>query len=695
MSAIPKELFERARLLRETITKYRTLQHEKDISLISPEALDSLKYEIAALEEKYPELITPDSPTQRVAGAPAPFLQKVKHVVAQWSFNDAFTEDDIRAFDARVRKISGGSPTYSLELKIDGLKIVLTYTKGMLVTAATRGDGTVGEDVTHNIRTIASVPQKLARPIDLIAEGEVYLTRSGFTKLNTLRRSLGEAEFANPRNAAAGSIRQLDPSIAATRPLGVFVYDVAATSETFPTTQSEELVYLAELGLPVNPEHQHVDSIEDIQTYWKKWQGSAREHVDYQIDGIVLKVESKAMQEVLGYTGKAPRFGVAYKFPAEQATTVVEDIQVQIGRTGALTPVAHLRPVRIAGSTVSRATLHNYDEIERLDVRIGDTVILQKAGDIIPEIVSVITSLRTGMEKKVREPKVCPICGSSVERKIIGGKLQTEMSAAMYCSNPSCFAIEKEYLIHAVSKKGLDIPGLGEKIVEQLMNEGLVKDMADIFALTVGDLMPLERFAEKKADKIVESIMTAKKIPAAKFFFALGIHHVGEETAELIAEQSTKFKTQKPNRTQNTKIESLADIILHFPRITKEQWMSVEGIGTIVAESLVAWFADPVHQALLHKLIVEGVSVVFPEQRALSDLVWAGKTFVLTGELASFTRDEAKAIIKEKGGSVSSSVSRKTDFVVAGKEPGSKYDMARELGVKILNEEEFIKLLSV
>ncbi|MFA6502792.1 MAG: NAD-dependent DNA ligase LigA, partial [Candidatus Paceibacterota bacterium] len=333
----PKEAYERAKQLRSAITKYRALQHEKDETPISPEALDSLKYELASLEERFPELVTPDSPTQVVAGAPVPFLKKVKHRVPQWSFNDAFTEDDLRAFHERVCKVSGAPQTYDVELKIDGLKIVLTYEQGKLVTAATRGDGVTGEDVTHNIRTIRSVPTRLARPVDLVAEGEVYLTRSGFAKLNAERQSRGEPLFANPRNAAAGSIRQLDPAIAAERPLGVFIYDVAASSEAFPQMQSEELSYLAELGLPVNLEHRHADTIEDIFAYWKKWRGNARDKVDYQIDGIVLKVESKSAQELLGYTGKAPRFGIAYKFPPEQVETILEDIVLQVGRTGKLT----------------------------------------------------------------------------------------------------------------------------------------------------------------------------------------------------------------------------------------------------------------------------------------------------------------------------------------------------------------------
>ncbi|TSA43760.1 NAD-dependent DNA ligase LigA, partial [bacterium] len=457
-----KAVKERAAQLREAITKYRALQHEKDTSPISPEALDSLKYELAELENTYPELVTPTSPTQVVAGAPLPFLKKVKHKVPQWSFNDAFTEDDIHAFDERVRKVSGRVPTYDLELKIDGLKIVLTYEKGVLATAATRGDGIIGEDVTHNIRTIRSVPQKLERPLDIVVEGEVYLTRSGLKKLNTSRKREGEPEFANPRNAAAGSIRQLDPSIAAARPLEVFVYDTAQTSEPFPPTQSDELEYLSKLGFPVNPEHRHADSLDEVFAFWQKWQGSAREKLDYQLDGVVLKVESRAQEELLGYTGKAPRFAIAYKFPPEQVQTVLEDIVLQVGRTGKLTPVAHLRSVAVAGSTVARATLHNEDFIQEKDIRIGDTVILQKAGDVIPEVVSVIQELRPKGAKPWKFPTHSSLCGGNgaIER-VLG-------EAAHRCKVAGSFEQQSRKLAHFAGKSALDIAGMGRETVRLL-----------------------------------------------------------------------------------------------------------------------------------------------------------------------------------------------------------------------------------
>lgn len=682
------------KLTRE-IEMHRQAYHVADQPSISDEAYDSLVLELETLEEIYPEYAHPNSPIRRVGGEPLQAFQKVRHAMQQWSFDDVFDHAELVAWDKKVKKllekeaqhstfnIQHSSPEYVCELKIDGLKMILTYENGVLIQGATRGDGTIGEEVTENLRTIKSVPLKLSQEnVNGVFVGEVWLPHKELVRINEERAKKNEPLFANPRNAAAGSMRQLDSKVTASRRLNSFVYDIdqITNGKDFPETQEKELELLRQLGFQVNEHFRVCRNVEEIESYYEEW--SAKRHaLPYGLDGIVIKVNEKQLQDTLGYTGKAPRFGVAYKFPAEQATTVVEDIQVQIGRTGALTPVAHLRPVRIAGSTVSRATLHNYDEIKRLGVRIGDTVILQKAGDIIPEIISVIESLRTGEEKKVREPKQCPICYSPVERKSIGGGAQIGESAALYCSNPRCFAIEKEYLIHAVSKKGLDIPGLGEKIIEQLMNEGLVRDMADIFALTAGDLAPLERFAEKKADKIAESIASAKTVPAAKFLFALGIHHVGEETADLITRSMI-------GRTKNLK-----DIIKSFPRVTKEEWMAIPGIGDIVAESLVAWFTDTEHQELLKSLEDEGVRVVFPEKRNTAGEPWQGKTFVLTGELSSFTRDEAKAMIKSKGGSVSSAVSAKTDYVVAGEHPGSKYDTAKELGVKIVDEEEFKRML--
>lgn len=683
--------------LSQEIERHRLLYHTADQPTISDEAYDSLFQELQALETLYPEYALPNSPTTRVGGAVQKAFRKVHHITRQWSFDDVFDHAELIAWDRKVKKLldkeSQGSQLqasveYVCELKIDGLKMILSYERGQLTQGATRGDGEVGEEVTENLRTIKSVPLALStEEVDGVFVGEVWMAEKELARINEERAKRGEPLFANPRNAAAGSIRQLDSKVTAARRLDSFVYDIdqitLAGKESFPKTQVEELALLKNLGFQVNPHFRLCRSVEEIESYYEEW-NEKRHTLPYGLDGIVIKVNEKRLQDALGYTGKAPRFGVAYKFPAEQATTVVEDIQVQIGRTGALTPVAHLRPVRVAGSTVSRATLHNYDEIRRLDVRIGDTVILQKAGDIIPEIVSVITTLRTGKEKKVSEPKTCPMCGSSVERRVMQND---ELSAALYCSNKKCFAIEKEHLVHAVSKKGLDIPGLGEKIIEQLMNEGLVKDMSDIFALTAGDLSPLERFAEKSAEKLSDAIAKAKRVPLAKFLFALGIHHVGEETADLlVVSLRGKFgsgHTLTPGRFGRIMAQLGADDIL-----------AIRGIGVIVGKSLEEWFGADSHQQFLEALTEEGVKLVLPVIKTENEQPWQGKTFVLTGELTSFTRDEAKAIIKEKGGSVSSSVSRKTDFVVAGENPGSKYADAKKLAVPIVDEDEFKKMLS-
>lgn len=661
--AAPKDVRARVAKLKTTIQKYRALAHEQDLSPISPEALDSLKYELANLEEQYPELVTSDSPTQVVAGAPLPSLRKVRHAISQWSFNDAFTEEDIRAFDERVRKMSGIIPSYDLELKIDGLKVVFTYKKGELVLAATRGDGTFGEDVTHNIRTIAEIPAQLTRPVDLVAEGEVYLTRSGFEKLNANRNIEGEALFANPRNAAAGSIRQLDPKIAAQRPLGAFLYDAALSSEALPDSQTEELAYLSGLGLPVNREHQHIDSLEGAFAYWKKWHGSARTTVDYQIDGVVLKVESRAVQEQLGYTGKAPRFAIAYKFPAEQVETVVEDITLQVGRTGKLTPVAHLRNVAVAGTVVSRASLHNEDFIKEKDIRIGDTIILQKAGDIIPEVVSVMKELRPTGAKVWHFPTHSALCGGdgSIER--------SPGEAAHRCKDPGSFEQQARKLIYFAGKSALDIDGLGRETVRLLMEHELVSTFDDFFELTLEELLTLPGFEKKKASKLITAIAAARTVSLDRFLTGLGIPHVGEETALLLA---TQFRT----------ITALAT--------PGDALVETEGIGPIIGRSISEWFKEKNNRELLAHLskYLDIQEVNLPVKGPLS-----GQTVVITGTLPTLSRTDAEAKARKAGGKISASVSSKTSFVVAGDTPGSKFNRATQLNIPVLDEAEFLKRL--
>lgn len=668
-----REARERVAKLRELVTHHAHQYHTLDAPEISDDAYTALERELRALEEKYPELAHTDSVTQRVVGEAMPFLAKVRHTIPQWSFNDAFTEEEVRAFDERVRKVSGTVPTYDLELKIDGLKVVFTYKKGVLATAATRGDGVVGEDVTHNIRTIREVPARLARPIDLIAEGEVYLTRSGFEKLNALRQAQGESEFANPRNAAAGSLRQLDPKVAAERPLGAFLYDVAQTSEIFPETQSGELAYLKELGLPVNPEHTHTDSLEEVFKYWQKWKGSAREKVDYQLDGIVLKVESRSAQETLGYTGKAPRFAIAYKFPPEQVQTIIEDIVLQVGRTGKLTPVAHLRPVAVAGSTVARATLHNEDFIREKDIRVGDTVILQKAGDVIPEVVSVIRELRPTKGPNSAKPWKFPthssLCGGdgNIERV----PANSGKSAAHRCKVSGSFEQQARRLVHFAGKSALDIALMGRETVRLLMEHDLISDVDDMFELTKDELLTLEGFEETKAAKLIAAVETATKVPLDRLLIGLGIPHVGEENAFLLA----------------THFGALAKL----GAASEETLSHIEGIGPIIGKSVADWFTNADNRALLVRLgkHLKVQRVVAPSKGPLT-----GQTIVITGTLPTLSREEAEARVRRAGGKPAGSVSAKTSFVVAGENPGSKFDKAKQLDVRVISEIEFLKKLS-
>jgi DNA ligase (NAD+) len=516
---IPADIRTRYEKLKDSINHFRVQYHVYDKLEISDAALDSLKHELSQIEEEYPAIIAPDSPSQRVAGKPLPQFKKVRHEVEQWSFNDCFSPDELREFDARVKRFLGAShvPTYTCELKIDGLKIVFTYEKGILKTAATRGDGVIGEDVTQNVKTIESVPLSLARPIDIIVEGEVWMSASNLAALNKKRAEEGLPLYANPRNVAAGSIRQLDPALAAARKLDVFIYEVARTSEKFPKTQYEELDYLRELGFKVNPHHVLAKNIDEAIDYWEKWKHKGR-HQDYWIDGVVVKVNERAYEERLGYTGKAPRFAIAFKFPAEQATTVVEDIQLQVGRTGVVTPVAHLKPVQVAGTTVSRATLHNEDEIKRLDVRIGDTVILQKAGDVIPDIVQVLPELRSQDSKPYKFPTHSALCGGDGRIERIPGQ------AAWRCVNLESPERRKRAFAYFVSKHALDIVGLGKKTVELLMDEGVVTTFDELFELQEGDFETLPGFAEISAKKAAEAIRKAQQnVPLERLVTALSI----------------------------------------------------------------------------------------------------------------------------------------------------------------------------
>lgn len=669
MARVPEEARERAKKLQEAIRGYRAAQHERDESPISPEALDSLKHELALLEAQYPSLVTPDSPSQTVAGSVLPGLKKVRHQVPQWSLDDAFDEEEMAAFDERVRrglaKTFGASaaPTYVCELKIDGAHIILTYEKGVFVRAATRGDGIVGEDVTHTVSTIKTIPRQLARPVDLIVEGEIYMSRKGFAALNRAQEKAGKPLFANPRNIVAGSLRQLDPAAAAARPLGAFLYDIEGLSEPVPETQSAELAYLRALGLPVNPHEAKAASVKDIVAYWKRWQGAAREGEDYQIDGVVVKVESRAQQQALGHTGKGPRYAIAFKFPAEQVTTVIEDISLQVGRTGVLTPVAHLRPVAVAGTIVARATLHNEDFIREKDIRIGDTVILQKAGDIIPEIVQVLPEFRTGREKRWRFPKASPLCGGDGEIERVPG------TAAWRCKVAGSFDQQLRKLAHFAGKSALDIEGLGAKTVKLLMEHELVANPDDFFDLTKDELLALPGFKEKSAQNLIDALAATKRIPLDRLLVGLSIPHVGEETARVIA---IHFETLAALR--DAKPAAFSDI---------------HGIGEVVARACTDWFTDPENQALLDRLAAHLSVAPVKKERGTGAL--EGVSVVITGSFAAFSREEAEALVRRAGGKPSGSVSKKTGFVVAGEKPGSKLKSAEALGVPVIDEAEFLR----
>lgn len=670
MSA-PRDIHERVAQLRLAIDKYRYEYHVLNALSISEEALDSLKHELVSLEKQYPELITPDSPTQRVAGEPLPAFTKVRHEVPQWSFNDAFTAEDMREFDVRVKRFLKGAgdsrmPTYLCELKIDGLKIVCEYRKGSLFRAATRGDGSVGEDVTHNVRTIESVPLTLSQPVTLFVEGEVYMKKSVLEELNTLREKNGEEPFANPRNVAAGSIRQLDPAIAASRKLSVFMYDIGESPrEVVLETQEEELAYLRTLGYAVNQHSRHAHTIDEVISFWEEWRHRASKE-DYLIDGVVVKVNEKPLQDILGYTGKAPRFGIAFKFPAEQVTTLVEDIVLQVGRTGVLTPVAHLKPALVYGSVVSRATLHNEDEIRRLDVRIGDTVVLQKAGDVIPDIVRVLPEFRTGKEKRFVWPKKVSACGGDGSIERVPGQ------AAWRCVHRGSIEERKRLFEHFVSRKALNIDGVGEKVVAQLLDAGLVNTFDDLFTLTEGDFLALPGFAEKSARQTVAAVRESRQTTVSRLLVGLSIPHVGEEGARILAERFGSM--------------------VALQHATPEELRAISGIGEVVAESITSWFSDAEHRGLVERLLRY---VTFAkEAQAPTAKRLSGMTFVVTGTLESLSRDEVKELIRREGGKVVESVSSKTTYVVAGENPGSKRDKAQELGVRILDERGLRNLLS-
>jgi len=690
---------ERLKELRELIEYHNYRYYVLDSPEISDAEYDELMRELEALEAEHPELVTTDSPTQRVGAKPAEKFASVQHKTPMLSLANAFSADDLRAFDQRVRRFLGLDRgevkadqllrvDYVCELKIDGLAVSLTYENGRLARGATRGDGFTGEDVTQNLRTIRSIPLTLKLragekasvplkiPSDFEVRGEVYMPLSSFQELNRIQEAEGKPLFANPRNAAAGSVRQLDPKITAQRSLDIFLY--AAVGIPGLETHFETLRFMESLGLKVNPNYRLCGDIEEVIAYCEEWEGK-KEKLGYEVDGAVVKVNSLALQERLGTIARSPRWALAYKFPAEQVVTRVENIIVGVGRVGTLTPVAFLTPVRVAGSTVSRATLHNEDEIRRKDVRIGDMVLIQKAGDVIPEVVKVIKERRTGAEKVFKMPKACPVCGSAVVR--VPGE------AAHRCTNPNCYAQEFERFLHFVSRSAMDIEGAGPALIEQLLEREMVSDPADLFSLTVDDLKELEHYADKSAQNLVTAIQDSKKTTLTRLIYALGIRHVGEQTAEDLARWvKARMPEVKPKDALKAAMEVLTAADL-------EDFQEIEGIGTVVAESLHQYFQRKENRRLIEKLLAAGLVWEVPAAPVVSAIT--DKVFVLTGTLSRFTRPEAEALIKQRGGRTADSVSRKTDFVVVGESPGSKYDKARQLGIKILNEQEFVKLLGL
>ncbi len=665
-----EEARERAGKLRKEINEYREAYHIHDRSVISDEALDSLKKELFDLEARYPKIVTADSPTQRVAGKPLAEFSKVKHEKPMISLYDTFSPSDVSDWFDRLenflkRKIK---PSFYLELKIDGLAVEIVYEEGLLKEASTRGDGLFGEDITQNVKTIEAIPLSLKGdfPKRLVVRGEIFLPKKEFERVNKEQDSSGQKQFANPRNMAAGSLRQLDPKITALRRLDSFEYDIVSGIDL--PYHHEEHEMLSSWGFKTNSHNKLVNSIDELLSFRNYWEKSEnRENLPYEIDGVVVITDDNFVYEEAGVVGKAPRGAMAYKFSPKEATTIVREVKFQVGRTGTLTPVAVMEPVELHGVTVTHATLHNLDQIERLDIREGDTVIVSRAGDVIPQITEVLKGMRTGREKKVAVPQICPIDGSPVRRD----------GVAIKCSNPKCGARHKEALHHFVS--GFGIEGLGPKIIEKFMDEGLISDAADIFEIEKGDIAALPRFGEKSALNIVKEISSKKDIPIAGFIYSLGIDHVGEETAKTIA-----LAIESGNYSPSL----IFDIISGFD-INK--LMSMPDVGPKVAEAIVSWFTDQKNKNLLERLSDAGITVDVARKKKSGKL--SGKTFVITGTLQSMTRDEAKDLIAGLGGDSSETITKKTDFLVYGENSGSKIEKADKLGVKKIGEEEFVFLI--
>lgn len=665
-------IFKKIEELREKIRYHNYHYYVLDDLIISDTEYDQLMKELEDWETKYPQYINPSSPTQRVGIEPVSGFTTVKHITPMQSLANAFSSEELRAFDQRVKKIIPQQRLkYVSELKIDGLAVALVYESGLFVRGATRGDGVTGEEVTSNLRTVKAIPLKLFGediPPRIEVYGEVYIRKSDFKKLNEERIKKGESLFANPRNAAAGSVRQLDPRITAQRHLDTFIYRATFPEGNKFNTHMEVLSYLKKIGFKVNPHIKLCRDIEVAINYCQEWI-EKKEEMDYEIDGMVIKVNSLRMREELGSTTRSPRWAVAYKFPAQQEITKVTDIILQVGSTGAITPVAELEEVTISGSVVKRATLHNQDEIRRKDIRIGDTVLIQKAGEVIPEVVKVIKGKRTGKEKKFVMPTLCPTCGEEVER--------SEGEVVYRCINPACPDQVRGRIRHFASRNAMDIEGLGPAIIDQLVEKNLIKDISDLYFLKRDDLLSLERMAEKSADNLLKAIEESKKKSLANLIYGLEIRYVGVHTSEVI-----------------TRYYSALD---KFKKASLEELIKINEIGPKIAESIIHFFKEKENLAIIERLRKADLNFSQEEEKARKEKVvqiLAGKQFVLTGTLKDFTRTQAKEIISELGGRVTGSVSKKTDYVIAGEDPGSKYQKAQKLGVTIINEEEFKKLIT-
>ncbi|WP_062515516.1 NAD-dependent DNA ligase LigA [Halobacillus sp. KGW1] len=662
------EAQQRIEALRQELETYSYEYHTLDTPSVPDAVYDQKMRELMNLEAEFPDLKTPDSPSQRVGGEPLDAFRKVQHDIPMLSLGNAFDDQELRDFDRRVRNGTEEEVSYVCELKIDGLAVSLKYENGVFVRGATRGDGTTGEDITNNLRTIKNIPLRLKEPVTLEVRGEAYMPKQSFIRLNEAKEANGEEPFANPRNAAAGSLRQLDPKVAAKRNLDVFLYGVGVWEEDPTSSHSERLERMKDYGLKTNPEWKKCNNIEEVIDYVHSWV-ERRPDLDYEIDGIVIKVDRLDQQDTLGFTAKSPRWATAYKFPAEEAVTKLKDIELSVGRTGAVTPTAVLEPVKVAGTTVQRASLHNEDLIKEKDIRIGDTVVIKKAGDIIPEVVRVLTEQRTGEEEPYQMPDTCPECGSELVR--------LDEEVALRCINPNCPAQLREGLIHFVSRNAMDIDGLGEKVIAQLFQESLIHNIADLYKLDKEELLQLERMGEKSVQNLLNALEASKQNSLERLLFGLGIRYVGSKAASTLAQHFEHI-----------------DALIAADVETLEQ---VPEIGSKMADSIASYFHEPHVIELIDDLKELGLNMEYlgaKKSDQPADSPFAGKTIVLTGKMEHYSRSEAKKLVEELGGSVTGSVSKKTDLLIAGEDAGSKYTKASDLGIEIWDEAQFRSALS-